>query len=330
MTDLIDKNTCLDPNTSAQVGLIAEGGRVAILLCTYNGARFLAEQLDSLDSQTHRGWVLIVSDDGSSDQTLEILHQYQAKWPKGKMIIRNGPQRGFCQNFLSLACDAEIKADYFAFCDQDDVWLPEKIAVALQTIAANQNNNIPFLYCGRTTYVTEDLKPCGISPLFVFPPSFRNALVQSIAGGNTMVFNLAAKILIEKAGPLNVSSHDWWLYQLISGAEGDVFYDPVPYLLYRQHDGALVGGNNSFSAKIERVTMLWQGRFQNWNTQNIAALKGVRHLLVKNHQEILRLFEALRGARLRDRFRLMAICGLYRQTRRGTFSLFLAALFKKI
>ncbi|MBU3641081.1 glycosyltransferase family 2 protein [Polynucleobacter sp. Fuers-14] len=303
---------------------------VAILLCTYNGERFLAEQLDSLEAQTHQNWVLIVGDDGSKDGTLDILLKYQSKWPQGKMAIRNGPQKGFCQNFLSLACDSEIKADYYAFCDQDDVWLPEKLTVALQTITANQNIYVPFIYCGRTTYVTEQLKPCGISPLFVFPPSFRNALVQSIAGGNTMVFNLAAKLLIEKAGPLNVPSHDWWVYQLISGAEGDVFYDPVPYLLYRQHNGALVGGNNSFSAKMERVKILWQGRFQDWNSQNITALKEVRHLLVKNHQEILKMFEALRGAAVKDRFRLMEICGLYRQTRRGTFSLFLAALFKKI
>ena len=76
--------------------------------------------------------------------------------------------------------------------------------------------------------------------------------------------------------------------------------------------------------------MFWQGRFQNWNMQNIAALKQVNHLLVKNHQDILKMFETLRGAHLRDRFRLMEICGLYRQTRRGTFSLFLALLIKKM
>jgi hypothetical protein len=76
--------------------------------------------------------------------------------------------------------------------------------------------------------------------------------------------------------------------------------------------------------------MLLQGRFQEWNTQNIKALKQVNHLLAKNQQEILKLFEVLRGASLRDRFRLMEICGLYRQTRRGTLSLFLAALIKKI
>jgi glycosyltransferase involved in cell wall biosynthesis len=322
MTDFIEKNPIFSPVSDAPL--------VAILLCTYNGARFLAEQLDSLESQTHQNWTVFVSDDGSSDQTLEILRQYQTKWPAGKLLIRSGPQKGFCQNFLSLACDPQIKADYYAFCDQDDVWLTSKLEVALSNIVANQSVDVPYLYCGRTKYVTESLKPCGMSPLFVFPPSFRNALVQSIAGGNTMVFNIAAKNLIEKVGAVDVPSHDWWLYQLISGVEGAVFYDRIPYLLYRQHEFALVGGNNSFPAKMERVWMLLQGRFQKWNTQNINVLKQVDHLLVKNHQEILKMFELLRGAGIKDRFRLMEVCGLYRQTRRGTFSLFLANLINKI
>ncbi len=322
MTDFIDKN----PNWSGSSG----SPLVAILLCTYNGARFLAEQLDSLEKQTHQNWVVIASDDGSTDATLEILQQYQAKWPSGKLTIRSGPQKGFCQNFLSLACDPNISADYYAFCDQDDVWLPEKLSAALKNIIFNQASDIPYLYCGRTKYVTEKMKPCGISPLFVFPPSFRNALVQSIAGGNTIVFNQAAKLLLEKVGPVDVPSHDWWMYLLVSGVEGIVFYDPKPYVLYRQHEFALVGGNNTFPAKMQRVLMLLQGRFQRWNTQNIASLNLANHLLVKNHQEILKMFETLRSANLKDRFRLMEVCGLYRQTRHGTFSLILATLIKKI
>ena len=322
MTDFIEKNSNLGASSSAPL--------VAILLCTYNGALFLAEQLDSLQAQTHQNWVVFANDDGSTDQTLEIMQQYQSKWPAGKLTLRSGPQKGFCQNFLSLACDPNIRADYYAFCDQDDVWLPEKLVVAIENIAGNQQRDVPYLYCGRTKYVNEALKLCGISPLFVFPPSFRNALVQSIAGGNTMVFNQAAKLLLEKVGLVDVPSHDWWMYQLVSGVEGIFFYDPKPYVLYRQHEFALVGGNNSFPAKMERVWMLLQGRFQKWNTQNIASLNQVNHLLVKNHQEILRMFEIMRSAALKDRFRLMEICGLYRQTRRGTFSLYLAALIKKI
>lgn len=303
---------------------------MAILLCTYNGAIFLAKQLESLEAQTYPNWVIIVSDDGSNDATMEILRQYQAKWPAGKLIIRSGPQNGFCKNFLSLACDTAIKANYYAFCDQDDVWLPPKLESALRNIIANQSADVPYLYCGRTKYVNENLKPCGMSPLFVFPPSFRNALVQSIAGGNTMVFNHAAKKLAQKVGIVDVPSHDWWLYQLITGVGGDVFYDRLPYILYRQHEFALVGGNNSFQAKMVRVRMLLQGRFQKWNTQNIAVLRRVNHLLTKNNQDILRAYEILRGARLKDRFRLIGVCGLYRQTVAGTFSLLIAALIKKI
>lgn len=303
---------------------------VAVLLCTFNGSKFLTEQLDSLEVQKHQNWIVFASDDGSTDNTLEILQQYQARWPSGKLIIRSGPQKGFCQNFLSLACDSKIRADYFAFCDQDDVWLPERLSVALKAITANQNIDVPFLYCGRTHYVSEKLKPSGQSPLFTFPPSFRNALVQSIAGGNTMVFNLTAKLLIERAGLMDVPSHDWWVYQLITGVGGDVLYDPVPCLLYRQHKHAIVGGNNTYTAKIVRIRMLFKGRFKEFNSKNIKALKQVNHLLVQNHREILILFDTLRSAPLIDRFRLMKNCGLYRQTRQGTFSLYLAAFFKKI
>jgi glycosyltransferase involved in cell wall biosynthesis len=303
---------------------------VAILLCTYNGARFLAEQLDSLESQTHQNWVVFASDDGSTDQTLEILQQYQAKWPSGKLTIRSGPQKGFSQNFLSLACDPEIKANYYAFCDQDDVWLPEKLSIALVNIAFNQQFNIPYLYCGRTYYVTENLKSCGISPLFVFPPSFRNALVQSIAGGNTMVFNAALKRLIENAGPLDVQSHDWWVYILVTGSGGVAFYDQVGHILYRQHDGALVGANNTYYAKTKRLIMVLQGRFQNWNKKNIAALVYKSELLSELNKEILTWFCRIGTARLMERIRILGVCGVYRQTRLGTISLYIATVFNKL
>jgi len=336
VTDFIENNSNL---RSVSSGIAPENSPlvnpsvsplVAILLCTYNGARFLAEQLDSLESQTHQNWVVIASDDGSTDQTLEILQQYQSKWPAGKLTIRSGPQKGFCQNFLSLACDPNICADYYAFCDQDDVWLPSKLTVALENIIANQDSQVPYLYCGRTKYVNENLKPCGMSPLFVLPPSFRNALVQSIAGGNTMVFNQGAKNLIEKVGAVDVPSHDWWSYILITGCGGVVFYDKVGCILYRQHYGALVGGNNTFYAKTKRLIMVFQGRFQNWNKRNIAALARKSELLSELNKEVLTWFRKIETARLIERIRILGVCGLYRQTRFGTISLYIAMVFNKL
>jgi glycosyltransferase involved in cell wall biosynthesis len=306
------------------------GSLVAILMGTMNGARFLPEQLDSLEAQTHQNWVLIASDDGSTDDTLRILKAYQAKWPARKLVIKEGPKRGFCPNFLSMACDPGIKADYYAFCDQDDVWLPNKLERAVDNIVVRREASLPYLYCGRTTYVSEKLEPIGISPLFVFPARFRNALVQSIAGGNTIVFNQEAKLVLEKVGIVDVPSHDWWLYILVSGIGGEVYYDKVPQILYRQHDDSIVGENRSFTSKCFRAYKLLRGRFRNWNTKNIEALCVVNCMLTEDNQEILRLFKLLRNAKLIDRLRLMEVCGLYRQTWRGTMTLFLAALLKKI
>ena len=325
MTDFVEKNEeliALEPSSL-----------VAILMGVKNGARFLPEQLDSLIAQTHQNWVLIVSDDGSTDDSLQILKAYQAKCPAGKLIIKEGPKSGFCANFLSLACDPGIKADYYAFCDQDDVWLPGKLERAIANIAMYQVHRdviVPYLYCGRTTYVYIDLSHIGLSPLFVFPAKFRNALVQSIAGGNTMVFNQETKSALEKVGVVDVPSHDWWLYLLVSGIGGEVYYDKVPQILYRQHNDSIVGENRSFGSKCFRAYTLLRGRFRNWNTKNIEGLCVVNGMLTEDNQEILRLFKLMRSAKLIDRFRLMEVCGLYRQTWRGTMTLCLAALLKKI
>lgn len=329
MIDLFDENLSLDPITSIEAAS-GVAPLVAILLCTYNGERFLAEQLDSLEAQTHQNWVLVVSDDGSKDATVDILLKYQAKWPQGKMTIRNGPQKGFCQNFLSLACDPQIQAGYFAFCDQDDLWLPTKLAVALKNITKNQEANEPYVYCGRTIYVDENLRKVGCSQLFSFPRTFRNALIQSIAGGNTMVFNPKTKEYLEKAGPVNHPSHDWWLYQLVTAVGGVVFYDPEPQVLYRQHKNGLVGGNKSMAAKIDRISMVIRGDFKKLCDMNIAVLCSVYPLLNHGSKETLDLFKKMRNAQFRDRLRLMEVAGLYRQTWRGTISLLIAAIAKKI
>jgi hypothetical protein len=229
-----------------------------------------------------------------------------------------------------MACDPGINADYCAFCDQDDVWLAPKLAVAIQNISENQEEGVPYVYCGRTTYVNENLKKIGSSPLFAFPRTFRNALIQSIAGGNTMVFNQSAKNALEKVGIVAHPSHDWWVYQLTTGVGGIVFYDQTSQVLYRQHKNALVGGSNSFLARIERISMVFKGEFRRWCDQNIEILCTVKPLLNHGSAETLDLFKLMRNARLKDRFRLMEVAGLYRQTWRGTISLVLAALLKKI
>jgi len=303
---------------------------VCILMATYNGERFLTEQLQSIADQTHQNWRVIISDDGSSDNTLAIAREFQQQWGTDRLEIRQGPGQGYCQNFLSMACDTTVHADFYAFSDQDDVWMADKLERAVAHFNDNNESLMPRAYGSRTQIVDAALNPLGFSPEFTLPRSFRNALVQNIAGGNTQVFNQAAKTLLEQAGPQKVVSHDWWLYQIVKGAGGVFYYDPRPSLLYRQHSNALIGANSSFSAIVERVFHIFNGRFKKRTDINYAALCNVRHLLTKDSQDILEIFARFRGACLKDRIRLLEVCGLYRQTWQGTLSLWLATIFNKI
>ncbi|MFV3306076.1 glycosyltransferase family 2 protein [Pseudomonas sp. NY15181] len=303
---------------------------VAILMCTYNGAQFLAQQLNSFEQQAYRNWSLHVSDDGSVDGTHAVLRTYAEVWGDHRLRVVGGPQAGFARNFLSLTCRADIVADYFAWSDQDDIWSAEKLQVAVDWLR-NIPSEVPALYCGRTQIICEEGIPLGLSPNFSLPPHFKNALVQSIGGGNTMVFNQAARALIMEAGAdLSVPSHDWWCYQLISGAGGVVHYDPQPRVFYRQHGKNVIGSNSDWCARLRRLAMVLQGRFYEWSAQNIRALESMSHRLNKDHRKTLKLFKVARKRRLPGRIACILKAGLHRQTLLGNLGLLLAILLKKI
>jgi glycosyltransferase involved in cell wall biosynthesis len=303
--------------------MITKTAKTAILLATYNGEKYLAEQLTSIIQQTHKNWTIVASDDGSHDKTIEILGQYKIKAHKG-------PGKGFAANFLSLLDHAGDAYEYYAFADQDDTWNKDKLERAvtfLQTIAIDQ----PALYCGRTLLVDEHLNSIGHSPLFRKKPDFLNALVQNIAGGNTMVFNNAAYQLLRKT-PINhkLVSHDWWAYLLISAAGGTVFYDPQPSLSYRQHGLNLVGSNMDWRARIDRIHKLFQGQLKSWININNDALLDISTLLDPKCRRQLEAFQAARHAWLIPRaFKIMRL-GIYRQTFLGQLGLVLAVLCNKI
>jgi glycosyltransferase involved in cell wall biosynthesis len=306
-----------------------DGARVAILLGTKDGAAHLGDQLRSFADQSHKNWLLVVSDDGSRDATREMIERFAAKQPQ-PVTVRQGPQRGAAANFLALAADPSIAADFFAFSDQDDIWHTDKLARALACLAMAPDG-APALYCGRTELMTEDGRHYGASPLFRRPPSFRNALVQSLGGGNTMVFNSAAKRLIEQTGAHNVVLHDWWLYQLISGAGGAVCYDPCPMLSYRQHADNLIGSNRGSHAHLRRIRLMLGGRFRNWNETNIAALRRLPPaLIMPTNRQALDLFAEARNAALPKRLIWLWRSGVYRQTLLGSLGLWAAAVLNRI
>lgn len=303
---------------------------IAILLCTYFGERFLSEQLDSYLTQSHDNWELWVPDDGSDDQTRTILKHYSQKNPNRNIQVIDGPSQGFVRNFMSLASNSAIKADYYAWSDQDDIWAPDKLERAASWLST-QPQDIPALYCSRTTLVDAANQEIGCTPLYNKKPCFRNALMQNIGGGNTMVFNHAAKLLLQQTpAELTLVSHDWWAYLLVSASGGSVYYDENPSLNYRQHAGNLVGGNTSWAARTKRIRLLFQGRFYEWNSLNISALQAMSDHITPANRHVLNQFIRARQASLPIRLIALKKAGIYRQTLFGNLGLVAAAIFNKI
>lgn len=302
---------------------------VAILMGTFQGARFLPEQLASISSQTYSNWQLWVSDDGSTDATLDLVRSFRESVQSTVHIV-SGPRHGFIRNFLTLACNPAIDAAFYAFSDQDDIWHSDKLDRAVAWLK-EQPSDLPALYCSRTHTVDDAGISIGNSPLFKRAPCFSNALVQSIAGGNTMVMNCAARALLIAGGPdADIPSHDWWAYILVSGAGGQVRYDPEPRVDYRQHASNLVGSNSGWCARLKRARMLTQSRFLKWNAQHVEALRRVEHLLTEDNKALLDEFRSIRTEALPMRLRILYRSGLHRQTLLGNFGLLVAAVLKQI
>jgi glycosyltransferase involved in cell wall biosynthesis len=292
---------------------------VAILMCTYNAEKYVVPQIESFYKQSHQNWELWVSDDGSSDATLSSLEVY-ANRKDHPLYITKGPGKGFARNFLSLLEKVNSNAAYYAFSDQDDVWNSEKLRVAVDWISTVPST-VPALYCSRTELTDADGVPTGMSPLFSKPPGFKNALTQSIAGGNTMVINDAARTLLLSAGEVNVTYHDWWMYLAISAVGGVVYYDSNAMVLYRQHASNLVGCDVGVLSRIARFRKLLEGQNQNWIDRNLDALSRIREHISPENRKSFDIFATARQSSFFKRVYLLSRLGLYRQTAPGRVAL---------
>lgn len=304
--------------------------RIAILLCTYQGETYLPAQLDSFAAQTHPNWIVWASDDGSSDATPQLLEDYQRRWACGRLMILAGPRKGFVANFMSLLCSPGLAADYYALSDQDDIWHADKLQRAANWLRQIPED-VPALYCTRTELIDEAGRSLGYSPLFRRPPSFANALVQNVAGGNTMVINNAARNLLLEAGAnLDIVAHDWWIYIAISACGGHVYYDSQPSLQYRQHGGNLIGANAGLVARLQRIQLLFRGRLKTWTDQHIVALTPLLPKLTPVNRRIYERFVKARQRGLLPRIVGLKRSGVYRQTALGNLGLLAAAISNRI
>lgn len=305
------------------------GKSVVILLGANGDAPYLTEQLESIAAQTHSDWSLIVSFDCDSAAARAQVAQFAERHPEKSVQSLDGPGRGFVANFLSLLEQAPEAAGHVAFCDHDDVWLPQKLERALGLLAGEAG---AAMVCGRTIICDEALNSFAQSPLFRHPPQFRNALLQSIGGANTMLFNRAACEMLRIALPhaARAVAHDWWAYQVLSGMGARVIYDPTPMTLYRQHCGNLFGTNSTIRARARRLRQLLNGRLRDWSARSAETLWPLRDRFTPENQQVLEDFVSARDAGLFKRIRLFRRAGVFRQTAGGQVSFWVAVVFRLI
>lgn len=283
--------------------------KVAILLATHNGSKYLPDLLKSLENQIDVDWCLYVSDDQSVDDTWHILEHFRALHP-GRVYLSHGPCRGAGQNFLTLLKNLPEPHSYVAFCDQDDVWLPRKLIQAVRQLKSIQH---PAMYFSGQIICDEDLKPIGHRPSLNTPPSFGNALVQSIAPGNTIVLNAAAVQVINGNLRTTLPHHDWWAYQVISGTGGTIVYDPSAHILYRQHQTNLIGARIGAKAVLKRASRILCRQHALTIQLHTQALLHVRGL-TETAQHQLQVWNAISNAPRHTRSSLLRAAEIRMQT----------------
>lgn len=320
---------------------------IQILMSTYNGEKYLAEQLDSLLSQTiaeKEGWEMqiLIRDDGSGDKTCDILQNYAKKDSRIRYFASDN--KGVIQSFFDLIDMSEKDADYLAFCDQDDVWMPEKLERAVTKLtergkAANADKpfaiadkslanadkpsanadkpaaDMPLLYCGRPLLTDSSLNP--IDTVWLggnLRPSFGNALVENICVGCTCVINHALADLLRLGRPSFTTMHDRWFY-LVASCFGEVIYDTKAQIYYRQHGGNAVGmKKNHFQELAQRMQSYRRKRgsnmrqaqaFLDFCTDHSLAIPKPQKILVKDMANMKKYPKA--------RWRLLKNKAIYRQ-----------------
>lgn len=242
--------------------------KITILLSSYNGEKYLKEQLDSLFAQTYKNFQIIVRDDGSTDKTKYILNEYEKNYPNKVQIIEDSiGNLGSSKSFMKLL-EYSSDCEYVMFCDQDDVWLPEKIEMSINKIKeleVESNKNIPLLVFTDLTVVDEKLNIINKSywNYQKLIPSITNdwkkLLSQNVITGCTIIMNKKAK---EVCLPftLEMMIHDQWIGVNVS-KYGKIGYLNEQTILYRQHGNNVEGAHNYGIKYVLNKLMKLQNNF---------------------------------------------------------------------
>lgn len=241
--------------------------KTAILLATHNGEKFLRAQIESLLNQTYTDFTIYISDDYSTDNTKSIINDYITAYPQKIKNISNNQKFGTARdNFLNLV--TKVEADCYLFCDQDDIWNPDKIETLIQEYQTHPDN-IPTLIHSDLTVVNKDLEITNSSFFEIMHLdknlSWKQLLVQNNTTGCAMLINKALADLYKKNTHKlineNIIMHDYF-FALAASLFGNVYFIDKPLIQYRQHQNNSVGAKNtkSFSYILFKLKEIKKGR----------------------------------------------------------------------
>ena len=236
---------------------------IAVLMATYNGGQYIRQQLDSLFSQTRQNFRLVIHDDGSTDDTIQVLNEYKGKYPDRIEILPGQPTGGAKTNFIYLL--KEVEADYYLLCDQDDVWLQDKIEKSMDALlemeqANNPKSEKPAIVFTDMYVVSHDLTKIDDSFIRYIGRDINNVcytqiLIDNPAAGTTMCFNRSLRNIAVSSNAIcwdNVPMHDSWLLE-IGALYGMVKGLNIPLVYYRQTGSNIMGAvTESVSSKVQR------------------------------------------------------------------------------
>jgi hypothetical protein len=288
---------------------------VAILLSTFNGERYLAEQLQSYIAQTHGNWRLYWRDDGSTDNSPALMAAFANGLGEGRCVRlpEDGQLRATASFLALLRLALRGNSSLFAFSDQDDVWLEDKLAHAVATLGQVPENRPALYFCARTL-VDSALRPIGQAPVLRRPPGFPAALTQNVIPGCCMILNRAAAELIDAAQAPDKTWHDWWCYLVVSAGDGLVIEGSSSDILYRQHAGNLVGEPFRFWRRTAAAVRRGRNPFISLFWRHVAALQARPGLLPdRTCTTLATIVDASRGGPI-GRARALFIPGFVRQT----------------
>ena len=244
--------------------MVINKNTIAICMATYNGELFLAQQLDSILTQTYQDWILFIRDDHSTDSTVQILQRYAEQYPDKLVLINDAALTGGSaqKNFATILhwVSQRYAFPYFMFADQDDVWLDNKIELCIRLMQQNESDRtVPTLVHTDLTVVDRQLGVLGNS-FFAYralnpdTTDLRHLLIQNNATGCTMLWNSALNRLIDLSSD-DVAMHDWWI-ALTASAFGQILCVKEPTMLYRQHGQNVVGATQVTSLRyiLKRLT----------------------------------------------------------------------------